>query len=500
VGRQAILLRYVTYPWILFKVPELSEFFSPLVAPPELIVLLWATATAATIFAVVAFLATVRRAWVLKELRQAFITSYALFAVFAVVLWHFTALFETHEIPIGGMDADAVTVFKLRYRLLWPAGFGVLVMGLLHLLTWTRRFINHFTGETDTSPAIGDRILENLRTHGRDPDYRRSSLTSNWLHLLIIVIIPWLLTFYGCIDPYKPPYGGGNPVVRLVQVVKPKKKERKKFILRPDAAVYFRRPDLDDSEVMEEVEEITQVRYTADASAAHGNLGDGTAATPGWADGFRDGIVRYIRLEYNGRGWDDGMDLESRADMNFLEKFRDLSGGMKTADNSESHPIRLLKKYPRTQAPPFVYMTGDGDIRVSGRDIKILRKFLEDGSLLFADCGSASWDRSFRSFAAALFPGNPLRVIADDDPIFQLPFGFPNGAPPLWHHGGRQAMGIKHKGRWVVFYHPGDVNDAWKTGHSGLDSRLAQSAYHLGINIVYYSFMRYFEETRELRK
>ncbi|NQT91571.1 MAG: DUF4159 domain-containing protein, partial [Lentisphaerae bacterium] len=129
----------------------------------------------------------------------------------------------------------------------------------------------------------------------------------------------------------------------------------------------------------------------------------------------------------------------------------------------------------------------------------VLRRFLLNGSLLFGDAGSAQFHGSFVGLSRQLFPESPMRVIADDDPIFLLPFQFPNGAPPLWHHGGTRAMGVKHGGRWVVFYHPGDVNDAWKTGHSGMDPELAQQAYHLGVNIVYYSFMRYFDATRKYR-
>jgi len=209
-----------------------------------------------------------------------------------------------------------------------------------------------------------------------------------------------------------------------------------------------------------------------------------------WRAGFRDPPVRFIRLKYEGRDWDDGMDDKSGADINFLKKFSKLSGGMPTAKRPESHPIRHLKRYPRRHAPPFVFMTGSGDIRVARRDVKILRQYLLNGGMLFADCGSQRWHHSFVHFTRMLFPGNPLRPIADDDPIFQLPFAFPNGPPPLWHHGGTRAMGIKHEGRWIVFYHPGDVNDAWKTGHSGLSPELAESAFHLGINIVYYAFMQ----------
>jgi len=81
-----------------------------------------------------------------------------------------------------------------------------------------------------------------------------------------------------------------------------------------------------------------------------------------------------------------------------------------------------------------------------------------------------------------------------------MPYAFPNGAPPLWHHGGMDALGIKHKGRWVVFYHPGDINDAWKAGHSGLRPELAKGAFQMGVNIVYYSFTHYLEQTRKYRK
>jgi hypothetical protein len=204
-------------------------------------------------------------------------------------------------------------------------------------------------------------------------------------------------------------------------------------------------------------------------------------------------------MEYTGSHWDDGMDAGSRADVNFLQEFRRLTG-FKVAKKSESHHIGLLRKYDKGFAPPFVYMTGSGGIRVSSRELKVFREYLLDGGMLFADCGSHHWDRSFRGFVRSLFPSKRLVVIADDDPIFQMPYAFPNGAPPLWHHGGMRALGIKHKGRWVVFYHPGDINDAWKTGHSGLRPELAKGAFQMGVNIIYYAFTHYLEETRKYRK
>ena len=346
------------------------------------------------------------------------------------------------------------------------------------------------------SPLHG--VLLGFLSRGNDPLYRRSLCSSAALHLLVIVLIPLLLRLGGCVNRYRIPGGGAKMVVQKVKIVE-REKIRKRYILRPDSAIIFQAPDLDDSKVFKEVVEQTKLTYVADPNAAHGKAGAGQGGPAGFPNGFRDGVVRFIRLEYGGQNWDDGMDSLSRADMNFLDKFKAYTG-IRTAKHSESHPIRLLKKYPKGEAPPFVYMTGSGEIHIPGADIGILRQYLLDGGMLFADCGSPAWDWHFRGFMAVLFPGNGLRVVSDDDPIFQTPFVFPNGAPPLWHHGGNSSMGIKHQGRWVVFYHPGDVNDAWKTGHSGLSADLATRAHELGINILYYAVVHYLEATRQYRE
>ncbi len=106
--------------------------------------------------------------------------------------------------------------------------------------------------------------------------------------------------------------------------------------------------------------------------------------------------------------------------------------------------------------------------------------------MLIADAGSAEFDRSFRSFIRQVFPDKPLLDIADDDMLYQLPYGFPNGAPAFWHHGGRRAMGLKHDGRWIVFYHPGDMNDAWTSpGYSDVTPEMRDAAMHLGVRILF---------------
>lgn len=469
---------------------------------------------AAVAFLATAFLALfVLRGWVLWLFRKCCLFSYVLALLYVMLVNRATAILLEANISLDGGGVNPVTLFFLRWHLLWPAAAGLAVMGVLHLLALRRKAIALYTGIHDERPATGDRVLENVLSNGRDPRFRKSLISSLGLHVLVILVIPWLLTMYGCVEPYRVPKGSGTPqtlaaAVQVKKVVK-KKTKKKKFVVNPRSAISFHIPDLDESVAARQVDAETQMTYKADpmrvlagtgsrVGAGGGKMGAGGGKEGGWPDGMENAKVRFIRMEYNGRGWDDGMDAQTRADLNFLEAFHQLTG-FKVSTTPESHSIGLLRKYPKGMAPPFVYMTGDADINVTAGEVKTLREYLLDGGMLFADCGSPQWDHSFRNFARQLFPGESLLVIADDDPLFQIPFAFPNGAPPLWHHGGRRALGIKHKGRWVVFYHPGDINDAWKTGHSGMDPALAEGAVQMGVNIIYYSFTHYLELTRKYR-
>ena len=510
VGRYALTLP-VVYDGLLSRFKVLRGPFLIDRIEGSVQFLVWSCAGVAAIFLVCSFVGLlVKRSWALSVVRKGYIAAYVLFAIFLQVVFRSTDVAMSRNLVINSVATNPVIVFFWRCHLLWPAAFAVLALALLHLLSWRRVVISYYTGVSDDSPAVGDRILENARTHGDDPMFRKSMWSSAGLHILIIIVVPWLLSLRGCVEDYRIQKGSGTPEVGapppLVKIVKAKKK-KKKYMLNPQSAISFHVPDLDESMVGKQVEEMTQNTYKADPSrvlssmgtGGSGKLGAGGGKTGGWPDGSENAKFRFIRLEYNGPGWDDGMDAVSRADRNFLDEFRKLTG-FKTAEASESHPIASLGKYKKGFAPPFVYMTGSGEINVSAGDMKVLREYLLDGGMLFADCGSPQWDRNFRGFIQTVFPGEGLRVIADDDPIFQIPFVFPNGAPPLWHHGGMRAMGIKNKGRWVVFYHPGDINDAWKTGHSGMDAELTKGAMEMGINIVYYSFTHYLEITRKYRK
>jgi len=438
-----------------------------------------------------------RRPWALWLLRKSCGAAYVLGLLYAYVVLRATRA-ACEAVADSGLQVDAVGLAGMRWHYLWPAGLAALAVAALHVTSWRRMAVAAYAGPLPDEPLVGDRIVENLTTHGRDPRYRKSLLASIATHL-IVLIAPVLLQLYGCAHSYLVPHGSGRPMVAVVQMVQ-RRKKRRRLVLNPNSAIYFHVPDLEDSDILKQVEEMTQLTYAADPSARAGKMGAGGGTEGGWPDGVGREPIRFVRLEYHGRDWDDGMDPKTtRADVNFLQEFHRLTG-FKVARRSESHPIRLLARYKKGFAPPFVYMTGSAGIRASRHDLEVLREYLLDGGMLFADCGGRRWHRSFRAFVGRLFPDKRLVVIADDDPIFHMPYAFPNGAPPLWHHGGTKALGIKHKGRWAVFYHPGDINDAWKTGHSDLRPELAKGAFLMGVNIIYYAFTHYLDETRRYRK
>ena len=76
----------------------------------------------------------------------------------------------------------------------------------------------------------------------------------------------------------------------------------------------------------------------------------------------------------------------------------------------------------------FLYMHGRKSFDIPAANLENLRADLKTGGLLLADacCGKAEFDRSFRAFAAKLFPDNRLEPISPDDPFFGADM---NGTP-----------------------------------------------------------------------
>ena len=434
-------------------------------------------------------------------LKSALLLLFPVVLAYLILVWNALFSVASAELTFLGVGTDRAEVLKMWWKLCWPAMAMAVYVGWVRVMMNCQSVYSAFAKPTPAAvPMSGDHTLEDLRTHGRDPRARKSLYSSIFTHLMILVIIPWLLQMVGCVEAYRVPKGSGEPAVAVKVQVKKKKKKKKTLSLRPNSAIIFEIPDLDDTEVDQILEEQTQLTYEA-SNAKAGKLGKGGGKKGGWPEGMDKYKIRFIRLDHGGAGWDDGM-TKSEADINFLREFAKATGFNKIASKGESHSIRLLKKYPPDGFPPFVYLTGNSDMgRVSSADQKILREYCLRGGMLIADAGSARFHRSFTHFMRQVFPDKPLLDIADDDMIYQQPFGFPNGAPAFWHHGGRRAMGLKHEGRWMVFYHPGDMNDAWKSAaYTDVKPEMRKAAMNLGVNLVYYAFNQWDDAVAKARK
>ena len=397
-------------------------------------------------------------------------------------------------VPAVLYAADYKLFDKLSRNAIWTASLGVFapfaLLGLLMLLALSLSTVRRLY-KIGKNESAGDRIVEAFRTGGSDPRYRTSWYWAVGLCLFVLVA-PFI--FRGCDweDPYGLIQGSGTPELQVVKVKKIKKeKKKKKYILNKWSPYILERAKIDDNKNLEEMENETQDQYVADQPAKKGGkLGKGGGKTGGWPKGLADAKVRFIRLEYAGGDWDQ--DMGKSADYNLLIKFHKITGFPIWKD-TESRPISRLSKFPKHYAPPFVFLTGSRGINVSNSDIAELRKYLVDeGGMLFIDNGGGNFGGAVRRLVARIFPDKPFIDIPNDDPIYQQPYSFPDGAPPFWHHDGTRARGIRIGERIAVFYHPGDINDAWKDGHSGASEAVAEQAFKLGINVMYYAFNAYY--------
>ena len=295
------------------------------------------------------------------------------------------------------------------------------------------------------------------------------------IYLLAFCLAVTLLTgFHGC-EIYEMPAGGGQK--KKTQTVQIQTKINKKFVINPYSSIIFNPPPID--EVRLQLLDITKHRY---------NVGYGKGDDAGFTGGTNRGMVRFIRLEYDGGDWDqDGL----TPDLNMLTEYG-VRTGQRVHTIPETRRIAQLANFPPKKSPPFVYKTGQRGIDVSGNDIKILREYLleKHGMLLADNGGSGGWDGQFKKLMSQVLPTiRPVRIPLDH-PVHRNPYEIPF-LPYVAPHGGKDAIGWVHQGRLVCYYHPGDIGDAWADGHAGVKRQIWEFCYQLGTNVIYYSHAEY---------
>ena len=303
------------------------------------------------------------------------------------------------------------------------------------------------------------------------------------LFVLLVGVIGQLLAGR---ESYELPAGGGEAKT-LAQTIRVQKIIRTKYVVNPYSAIRFEVPPIDDVQL--QLNEVTEHAYT---------VGYGEGSGSGFGSGTSRGKVRFIRLQYSGGDWDQ--DFGIGADLNMLLEYG-IRTGQKVADKTEFRSIAELRNFPLEKSPPVVYLTGEKNIQLSKSEIKALREYLlEKHGMLFGDNGGSShFHRQFLAMMAAVLPQVRPVPVPLDDPIHRVPYAIPF-LPYVAPHGGKSALGWWFEGRWVCYYHPGDIADAWCDGHAGVKPRVWETCYQLGTNILFYAHWEYAKWLEASRK
>lgn len=353
---------------------------------------------------------------------------------------------------------------------------GAFFLGLGWAVWWIDRETKRVHPPLTNKPVWDPRQLLAWYFGRRNRKLRQSLFTLLTYSLFFGAVFTILTRLTGC-SIYESPRGGGEEQ-QLRQIVKIQKVIKKKYVINPYSSILFNPPPIDDVKL--QVLEVTEHLY---------KIGQGKGEGTGFSAGTKRGKVRFIRLKYDGGDWDQDMDRGS--DLNLLTEYG-VRLGQPVSDRPEPMEISRLMSFPARKSPPMVYMTGQRNINVSDAEIKTLRTYLLDHhGMLFGDNGGSSgWEGQFISMMRRVLPRvEPISVYLDH-PIHRIPYPLPR-LPIVAPHGRSDALGWVVDGRLVVYYHPGDIGDAWADGHSGVPQEIWESSYQLGVNVIFYAHAEY---------
>jgi len=179
-----------------------------------------------------------------------------------------------------------------------------------------------------------------------------------------------------------------------------------------------------------------------------------------------------------------------------------LSVLLQTFNHKTDVPVKYKIKETRLKDPkifdsPLLYLTGHEYFTLPKSEAIQLKKYLDNGGFLLAEacCGRKGFDLSFRQLMAAIYPGNPLKAIPMNCPVFRNPNDVQRaGVTPMMQQDIGQTVvqprleGIDFNGHYGVIYSPFGMAGGWEMSQSpyakGYDDASSQK---LGQNILMYA-------------
>ena len=385
---------------------------------------------------------------------------------------------------------------------------GLYLIGLLWLIWGLERATQHYEArrareraaaggveaaqpnillETMSGRPVNNPLDPSAWYYGQRSRKLNQSITALMSYSGLFSLLVMLVTqLQGCQEIYEMPAGGGkNQPQSMSQAVKIQKVIKRKYVINPFSSISMNVPPIE--EVSLQLQEVTSHLYSVGQGQG---MGFGDEEGSGFGGGTARGKVRFIRLEYAGGDWDQ--DFGVGADFNMLTEYG-IRTKHKINTETESRAILQLRNFQLGKSPPFVYITGQRSISVTEAERKILREYLLDkhGMIFCDNGGSRHFHAQFVDLMYRVLEGkvDPVPVPLDDI-IHIAPYRIPF-LPYVAPHGGKEALGWKVDGRWVAYYSPGDIADAWSDGHAGVRPEITEYCFQLGTNVIFYAHAEY---------
>jgi hypothetical protein len=156
---------------------------------------------------------------------------------------------------------------------------------------------------------------------------------------------------------------------------------------------------------------------------------------------------------------------------------------------------------PKLGLRPLLYITGHGKIGLSKLERAALRKYLEGGGLLWADCCCArkEFDASLRALLAETLPGKKLAPLAAGHPVYRAGYVIeklsyadrPRTRGTSFTKKPPRLEGLSVGKRLVVIYSRDSLGCGWASYPLGRTCQMADAdAVKLSINIILYALTR----------
>ena len=340
------------------------------------------------------------------------------------------------------------------------------------------------SGEVRSRRRLGwNPIDPGSRLYGRSSQRLRQSLAVLAIYSLAFVGVYYLVQMRSskAHDGFDLPEGGGTDTIKA-SAVKVEKVIRKKFLFNQNSLVIHNVPKdlLDKVDLKLDAE--TRNEYKS--GTGDGATGDGEGEGSGFGTGKGGGKTTFIRIRHGGPNWDRnfGVGLDRNMLMQFEKRTK-----MKIAEESQSIEVPQLNSMPPTKNPALLFIGGTGQVLLSAADKKTLKQYLLErhGMILGDNLGGQAFHQSFIALMNEITGTTPV-AISRDDVIHRRPYPLPQ-LPFVVAHGGTTPLGWKVDGRWVVYYHPGALSDAWRDDRAGVSRQVEELCYQLGVNIMFYS-------------